>query len=43
MKRKKCLAALTAAGVISAMALGMAVTSVCGRRLDQDKRSLDLY
>lgn len=27
MKRKKCLAALTAAGVISAMALGMAVTS----------------
>ena len=27
MKRKKCLVALTAAGVISAMALGMAVTS----------------
>ena len=27
MKRKKCLAALTAAGMISAMALGMAVTS----------------
>ena len=27
MKHKKCLAALTAAGIISAMALGMAVTS----------------
>ena len=40
MKRKKCLAALTAAGVISAMALGMAVTSYAA---DGWTKTNDLY